>query len=145
MPIQRLYQTAGAAIPKFDAVPGGRSQRLRIRAECDGADVGQTAFESASPVASDAVPQEYCRPAPGGDRAPIGAESNRRDRRTRSLEGADRPAALNIPGPDRLVVASGKKLLAVVTEDSGSDNPRMPFQRADRGSAFDVPEFDGIV
>src|SRR6266567_3029577 len=140
-----MYQSAGAAIPEFDAVPGGRSQRLRIRAECDGADVGQASFKSANPVAGQAVPQDYCRPAPGGDGVPIGAEGYGRDRRTRSLEGADRPAALNIPGPDRLVIASGKKLLAVVTEDDGSDNTRMPLQRADRGPVFDLPEFDGIV
>src|SRR6266849_5540660 len=108
-----MYQSAGAAIPEFDAVPGGRSQCLRVRAECDSADVGQTSFESANPVASEAVPQEYCRPAPGGDGVPIGAEGYGRDRRTRSLEGADASAALNIPGPDRLVIASGKKLFAV--------------------------------
>src|SRR6266404_8310422 len=140
-----MYQSAGAAIPEFDAVPGGRSQRLRIRAEFDGADVGQTAFESANPVASDAVPQDYCSPTPGGDGVPVGADGYGCDRRTRPLEGADGSAGLNVPGPDRLVVAPGKKLLAVVTEDSGSDDPRMALQRANRGPAFDVPELDGIV
>src|ERR1700730_18465583 len=115
MSIQRLHQSAGTAIPEFYAVTGGGSQRLRIRAECDCANVGQTSFEGANPVASDAAPQDYRRPTSGSDRVPIGAEGYGRNRRFRSLEGAEGSAALNIPGPDRLVVASGKELLVVVT------------------------------
>src|SRR5438874_11703077 len=128
MPVQSMYQCAGAAVPEFHAVAGCGSQRLSVRTERNCPDAVEPAIECANPFAGARVPQNHSCPASRGDGVPLNAEGDRGYRRGCALNRTDSFPALNIPDPDSLILTRGIKKLAVLAEQRGSNDTSVPLK-----------------